>query len=137
MPLFPRLLLARTLQRTLARYLGASVVALGVDVGCYLLLLRVGLGAMAASALAYGLGIAVHWLLSSRAVFAGHVAAPGRDRLRQQALFVGSALVGLVVTTLVVGALAMAGVDARAAKLAAIAFSFAVTWLLRERVVFA
>lgn len=118
-------------------YLGASIVALGVDMGCYLLLLRLGTMAMVAAALAYGLGVVAHWWMSSRAVFVGHLAAPGRDRLRQKALFAGSALIGLAATAAVVGLLAMLGVDARLAKLAAIAVSFALTWLARQRCVFA
>lgn len=119
------------------RYLGASVVALGADMACYLGLLHVGLMAVLASALAYAVGVIVHWWLSSRAVFTGHVAAPGRARLRQKALFVGSALAGLVVTMAVVGGLGLLGLDARAAKLVAIVASFGATWLLRQRFVFA
>ena len=122
---------------TITRYLGASVLALGADLACYLGLLRLGMMAALASALAYGLGIVVHWLLSSRAVFAGQLADAGTERWRQKALFVGSALVGLVITTSVVGILAMLGGDPRMAKLVAVAVSFAATWLLREKVVFA
>lgn len=123
--------------RTLPRYLGASVIALSVDLGCYLALLHLGLMPALASALAYALGIVAHWLLSSRAVFAAQLADNRRGRLRQQALFIASALLGLAVTSLVVGALTMLGMDARLAKLAAIGASFILTWLLRDRLVFA
>ncbi|KPF54183.1 MULTISPECIES: GtrA family protein [Novosphingobium] len=131
MPLFQRLG-----QHTLVRYILASVGALAVDIGSFLALLALGVPAMAASALGYALGIAAHWLLSSRAVFAENVAASGPARLRQQALFVGSALVGLAITTLVVGGMVQLGLDPRTAKIVAIALSFAATWVLRKQVVF-
>lgn len=128
--------LARFADNRVIRYGLASVGALAVDIGSFLALLAGGVPAAAASAVGYTLGIAAHWLLSSRAVFADTVAERGRARTRQKALFVGSALVGLALTTLVVGAVAAAGADPRIAKIAAIGISFTVTWLLRSRVVF-
>lgn len=121
---------------TLIRYLLASVGALAVDMGCFLALLSAGVPAMAASALGYGLGIVAHWLLSSRKVFADQVAAQGRHRNRQKAMFVMSALIGLGLTTMIVGTGTALGIDARLAKLAAITASFATTWILRKRIVF-
>ncbi|OZA93909.1 MAG: polysaccharide biosynthesis protein GtrA [Erythrobacter sp. 34-65-8] len=120
----------------LLRYGLASVAALAVDMGLFLLLLAAGLAAAPASALGYSLGIVTHWLISSRAVFVGRVAERGPDRTRQKALFVGSALVGLALTTAIVGAGELAGFDPRLAKILAIAISFAATWLLRSRIVF-
>jgi len=121
----------------LLRYLLASAFSLGVDFGCFLLLLRLGVAAMPASAAGYMLGIGAHWLVSSRAVFADALAEKGAGRARQQALFVASALVGLAVTALVVGLAAWLGCEPRLAKLLAVALSFLVTWLLRRQVVFA
>lgn len=129
--------LRRLLDRTLARYVGASVVALGADLGCYLLLLRVNMPPVGAAALAYGLGVGVHWWLSSRGVFTGALAPTGPRRLRQKALFVGTALLGLAVTGAVVGIGAAAGFDPRLAKLVAVGVSFAATYVLRNRLVFA
>lgn len=120
----------------LVRYGFASVAALAVDMGCFLALLAFSVAAAPASALAYSLGIVTHWLISSRAVFTDTVADRGPQRTRQKALFVGSALVGLALTTLVVGLGDTAGIDPRLAKLAAIAVSFTATWLLRSKVVF-
>lgn len=120
----------------LTRYLAASIGALAVDFGCFLLLLRLGAHPAPASAASYALGIAAHWLLSSRAVFADSVAARGPQRTRQKALFAGSALVGLGLTTGIVASSASLGLDPRLGKLAAVAVSFAATWLLRERIVF-
>lgn len=129
-------LLTRMTDLRLLRYGLASVAALAVDIGLFLLLLAAGLAAAPASALGYSLGIVTHWLISSRAVFVGRVAERGPDRTRQKALFVGSALVGLALTTAIVGAGELAGFDPRLAKILAIAVSFAATWLLRSRIVF-
>lgn len=129
-------MLRRAADIVLLRYLVASVLALGVDMGTFLVLLHLGLSATLAATLGYSLGIAAHWLLSSRAVFTEGVAARGPERTRQKALFVASALLGLALTTAVVAVGTGLGVDPRLAKLAAIAISFTVTWLLRKAVIF-
>ena len=120
----------------LVRYGIASVAALAVDMGCFLALLSFSVAAATASALAYSAGIVVHWLVSSRTVFTDTVAQCGPRRTRQKALFVGSALVGLALTTVIVGVGDIAGIDPRHAKLAAVIVSFATIWLLRSKVIF-
>ncbi|HSG33933.1 MAG TPA: GtrA family protein [Sphingomonadaceae bacterium] len=120
----------------LFRYGVASAVALAVDMGSFLALLSLGTPAAPASALSYSIGILTHWLLSSRSVFNGRVAERGPARTRQKALFVGSALVGLALTTGIVGIGDALGFDPRLAKLVAIGVSFVCTWLLRSQVVF-
>lgn len=120
-----------------SRYLAASVVALSFDMGSFLMLLALGLAAAPAAALSYALGIGVHWVISSRAVFVQGVAERGPARTRQKALFVASALVGLAITAGIVGLGAALGVDPRLAKLAAVGVSFVATWMLRARIVFA
>ena len=120
----------------LVRYLLASVGALAVDVSCFLALLALGVWPASASAIGYCAGIAAHWLMSSRAVFADAVAERGLARTRQKALFVISALIGLTLTASIVWAADGAGLDPRLAKLVAIVASFTVTWLLRQKVVF-
>ncbi len=118
-------------------YLLASGLALGSDAGLFLLLLDSGLSPMAASAVGYCAGILVHWLVSSRLVFADGAAARGTgERHRQKMLFVGSALIGLAVTTAIVGTGSALGLDPRLAKLAAIVVSFQTTYLLRRHIVF-
>jgi putative flippase GtrA len=118
-------------------YLLASVLALGSDAGLFLLLLDAGLAPMSASATGYCAGIFVHWLVSSRLVFADGAAARGTgERHRQKMLFVGSALVGLAVTTAIVGTGSAFGLDPRLAKLGAIVVSFQTTYLLRRHIVF-
>lgn len=118
------------------RYILASVGALAVDVGVFLALLAASVAAAPASAVGYSLGILAHWLMSSRAVFQDSVAERGMARTRQKALFVISALVGLGLTTAIVGAGDYAGGDPRLAKVVAIGVSFFATWLIRSRIVF-
>lgn len=118
-------------------YLLASVLALGSDAGLFLLLLDAGLAPVAASAVGYCAGILVHWMVSSRLVFADGTAARGTgERHRQKMLFVASALVGLAVTTAIVGTGSALGLDPRLAKLVAIVVSFQTTYLLRRHIVF-
>jgi putative flippase GtrA len=118
-------------------YVGASVIALGTDGGLFLILLDAGLTPLVASSLGYIGGIFVHWLVSSRLVFADGTAAPGSsERRKQKGLFIGSALVGLGITAAIVGGGAALGLDPRIAKLIAIAVSFQATYLLRRHVVF-
>lgn len=122
---------------TYLRYILSSAGALAVDMSLFMALFHLGVFPAAASAIGYMSGIAAHWLLSSRAVFADNVAQRGRGRDRQKALFLGSALVGLAITTLTVGGGDLAGLDPRLAKLVAIAISFQATYLMRKKVVFA
>jgi putative flippase GtrA len=129
-------MLARLRDIVFLRYLIASALALAVDMGAFLALLALGGPAVLAAMSGYGLGIVTHWLLSSRTVFTQGVAARGPERSRQKALFVGSALVGLALTTAIVGAAGIIGLDPRLGKILAIGASFAATWLLRERIVF-
>jgi putative flippase GtrA len=118
------------------RYIAASALALGLDLGAFLAMLAFGVTAAAAAAVGYSLGIVAHWLVSSRAVFAAGVAERGPERTRQKALFVMSALLGLGLTTAIVGLGGSAGLDPRLAKLIAIAASFTLTWLMREKIIF-
>lgn len=121
----------------LLRYGLASIVALATDAGLFLILLGTGLDAMIASATGYCTGIIVHWLVSSRMVFADGAAARGSsDRIRQKALFVVSAMIGLAITTAIVGIGDASGFDPRLAKLVAIIVSFQTTYLLRRHIVF-
>lgn len=128
--------IARLGDARLARYLLASMGALAVDMGCFLALLKLEVWPATASAAGYCAGIVAHWLMSSRAVFGNAVAHRGFARTRQKALFVGSALAGLTLTTAIVWIGDRAGVDPRIAKISAIGLSFSLTWLLRSRVVF-
>jgi putative flippase GtrA len=119
----------------LARYLLASIVALCADTALFLALSdRLMPPAWAAGA-GYAFGIVVHWLLSVRYVFAGQVA--GRGSAAQRLQFLLSALLGLGVTTGVVALATGAGAPALPAKMAAVAISFTLVYLVRKHVVFA
>lgn len=129
-------ILARLRTTRLLTYGLASLGALSVDVGCFLLFLSAGMHAAPAAAIGYCAGILVHWLLSSRTVFVDSVAGRGTERTRQKAMFVMSALAGLALTTAIVGIASVLALDPRPAKLVAIVASFALTWVLRSRIVF-
>ncbi|HEX8256000.1 MAG TPA: GtrA family protein [Allosphingosinicella sp.] len=122
---------------TYLRYIVASAGALGVDMALFLAAMAMGLTPFIAAGLGYVAGIGAHWLLSSRAVFVGHVAERGRPRLQQQGLFLASAVVGLAITMGIVGLGNALALDPRLAKLAAIGISFQATYLLRRNLVFA
>ncbi len=126
-----------TLRRaTYVRYAAASVVALGADVSLFLALIATDISPTLASGAGYIVGIVVHWLISSRFVFASSTAAHGLARRKQKALFLGSALIGLGMTIGIVGVAEMAGFDPRLAKLVAVAVSFQATYLMRKIIVF-
>jgi len=100
---------------TYLRYLAASIVALGVDVSLFLVLQASGMPIALLSALSYSAGILMHWLISSRLVFAGELRDVGIDRARQQALFLLSAFAGLLITVAIVSLAVQFGLDARLA----------------------
>jgi putative flippase GtrA len=90
-----------------------------------------------AAAIGYGVGIVAHWTLSSRKVFQDRVSERGtRERTQQKAMFVVSALLGLIVTMSIVGVGEALGLDPRIAKVMAIGVSFMLTYLLRNVVIF-
>ena len=122
---------------TYLRYLAASVVALGVDFSMFLALQASGMSIALLSALSYSAGVLMHWLISSRLVFAGELRDVGIERARQQALFLLSDFAGLLITVAIVSLAVQFGLDARLAKLVAIAASFQATYLLRSKIVFA
>lgn len=127
--------LGSLLRGTYPRYIAASVVALAIDWGLYVLLLTVATPALAAAG-GYSLGILVHWLISSRLVFADQTAVERALRNRQKGLFIASALAGLAITVGIVGVGDTAGLDPLLAKAIATVISFQTTYVLRKRIVF-
>src|SRR4029078_5424976 len=107
------------LDQIYTRYIGASVVSLGVDFAVFMAALSLGMTPALAAATGYVSGIVCHWAISSRLVFAAQLVAPlvsrcavsrrlvfaarlassSVGRRQPQALFVVSALVGLGITT--------------------------------------
>ena len=125
------------LDQVYLRYVGASAASLGVDFALFMAAMAVGVPPALAAAFGYIVGIACHWLLSSKLVFIGQVALDSSGRRQQQALFVLSALVGLGITTGIVGLGSRYGLDPRIAKGIAIVVSFQATYVIRKKVVFA
>ena len=119
-----------------ARYIMASALALAADLSVFMALLQIGIHAIPASMAGYCAGLVVHWMISSRLVFAEQ-ALSGRERTRQKALFFVSTLIGLAITSLIVGLGTHLGLDPRLAKLVAVGISFQTTYMLRRSVVFA
>lgn len=119
------------------RYVGASVLSLGIDFVVFIAALSLGAPPAIAAATGYVAGIVCHWAISSRFVFAAQIAASASGRHQQQGLFVLSALVGLGITTGIVGIGSRFGLDPRLAKGVAIVVSFQATYILRKKVVFA
>jgi putative flippase GtrA len=124
-------------QTTYLRYLVVSLCALGIDLGCFVALIASGLSSVFASAIAYSIGIIVHWTLSSRKVFQDRVSEPGSlARNQQKAMFLMSALLGLVVTMAIVAFGEWIGVNPVIAKIVAVGVSFQLTYVLRNIVIF-
>lgn len=121
---------------TLARYVASSAIALCADTATFLGLLRAGVAPAPAAATGFMLGVVVHWLVSSRVMFGRSIATARHERRRQQALFLATALLGLVLTTVIVACGAKFGLDPRLAKLVAVAVSFSSTSALRHMLVF-
>ena len=130
-------LVHRLAASTYVRYGLGSLVALGGDMALFMTMLHLGSAPVAASSAGYALGIALQWLMSSRFIFAADTAPPGPARRRQLGLFLGSALAGFVVTTVVVGLGSVVGLSPLIAKLVAIALSFQATYMLRKGLVLA
>ncbi len=132
--------LAEGLQRfrglVFSKYLIASGIALFVDMALFIQLIALSAVPAVASAVAYSVGIAVHWALSSRIVFPARVALARRRRTVQQTQFVASALIGLAITTAIVTGGSHLGLDPRLAKLIAVGVSFLTVWHLRNNHVF-
>src|SRR5690242_19075753 len=125
------------LDQVYTRYIGASVVSLGIDLAVFMMALSLGVPPAFAAATGYISGIVCHWAISTRLVFTARVATSAAGRRQQQALFVLSALVGLGITTGIVGLGSYFGLDPRIGKGVAIVVSFQATYVLRKKVVFA
>lgn len=118
------------------RYFVASIGALAVDMGSFLLLLETALHAGFAAAIAYTLGIIAHWILLSRSVFEDGTHEAGTARTRQKAVFLFTTWGGLAVTTAIVGIAVEMGADPTASKGVAVVISFVMNYFIRKHFVF-
>jgi len=128
--------LSRLKELTFSRYILVSAGALAVDMGAFLQFVAIGLDPTLSATVAYCIGIAAHWIMSSRFVFALRVFSEKRKRNRQKVQFILSALVGLALTAAVVEISIVIGSDPRSAKILAVVVSFIVTWIIRNKFIF-
>ena len=120
---------------SITRYLLASIVSLAFDVSLFMVLVAFLIDPGWASAAGYSAGIVVHWLISSSFVFPGK-ARDGAALQLQRLGFIGTAVLGLGITVIMVSGLTSAGVLPVMAKAAAVGVSFFAVYLTRKYGVF-
>lgn len=121
----------------LARYVLISGLAFALDLTVFLLLLPLGVSPVLASVSGYLCGTQLHWLLSTRLVFAAGVRQDRAARRRQQMLFFASAAVGVTCNAGIVAASVAFMVPLLIGKLAAIGTSFVLVLAVRATIIFA
>ena len=114
----------------------ASFAGTVVDLGGFLLLYGNGMAPVLAAVASYVMGVVIHWMVSSRFVFADRLASRGLARGTQQLLFALSALAGLAITAGIVWFAGEIDVDPRIGKLVAMGASFLAVWTIRLLLVF-
>jgi putative flippase GtrA len=119
----------------LSRYAVVSALALGLDFAVFVALNRT-IGHPTLSGVAgYACGIVLHYQLSRHFVFA--TGSSAKSAHRRFGEFVGSGIVGLMVTAMVMAAAIGMGASPIAAKIAAAGASFIGVYAIRRAVVFA
>lgn len=119
----------------LSRYSAASALALALDFSTYLLLTAGDMKPVLAGVIGYGAGLALHFILSSRFVFAA--ANSGKTQARLLGEFALSGLAGIEVTAIVMTvATEAAGLSGLAAKVLAAGTSFVLVYWLRCTFIF-
>jgi putative flippase GtrA len=116
-------------------YAAVSALALAVDVAIlYLATARFAMPSYIAAALAYAIGLAVHYVLSVRHVFTyRRMAAQRRTEVMVYAL---TGLVGILLSAGIVHAGDLLGQSLAVSKLAAIAVSFIAVFMIRKITLF-
>ena len=121
----------------LVRYGMISAASLTLDLAVFLLLLQGGVSPVSASVAGYLCGTQLHWLLSTRLVFAAGVRQDRAARRRHQVLFFASAAVGVTCNAGIVAASEMLMIPLLIGKLAAIGASFVLVLVVRTTIIFA
>jgi putative flippase GtrA len=121
----------------LARYVLISGLAFALDLTVFLQLLPLGVSPPLASVAGYLCGTQLHWLLSTRLVFAAGVRQDRAARRRQQVLFFASAAVGVTCNAGIVALSEALMVPLLIGKLAAVGASFALVLVVRSTIIFA
>lgn len=127
---------ARMLGEDRVRYVLVSVAVLGVDTLITLNLTWAGIAPALCAAAGYMIGLALHWVLSSRFVFAAELAGDRAARSRQAALFFASGFGGLAVTVAAFTSAVSIGAPALLAKAISVAVSFCAVYLVRRHLIF-
>lgn len=126
----------RVLGEDRLRYALVSATALTLDTLVTLNLAWSGVAPAFSAAAGYSLGLALHWVLSTRFVFSAEVAETQAARARQAALFIISGLGGLAFTVATfTGAVGM-GLPASISKALAVGVSFCIVYLIRRHIIF-
>lgn len=118
---------------TFTRYLLASICALSADFALFMTLAHLGLPPAIAAVGGYSAGLVLHWLISVHFVF-GLQEPPSHA---QRVAFIVSALIGMAITTTLVGGLSSLGLPPAAAKLMAVPASFLAVYAIRKYGIFA
>ena len=126
----------RMLQIQFVRYFIASVGALAVDMGSFLLLLETSLQPGISAGIAYTLGIVAHWIMLSRSVFQEGAYAKGRQRTQQKAVFITTTWAGLALTSGIVGMADYLGANLIVSKGFAVVISFVLNYFIRKHFIF-
>lgn len=126
----------RMLGEDRVRYVLVSAAALGIDTLITLNLTWAGIAPAICAAAGYLIGLTLHWVLSSRFVFAAELGQDQRARHRQAMLFFASGFGGLAVTVATFTTAVTLGVPALFAKAGAVAISFCAVYLVRRHLIF-
>lgn len=126
----------RMLGEDRVRYVLVSVAALGVDTLITLNLTWAGVAPAICAAAGYIIGLGLHWLLSSRFVFAAELAESRAARARQAALFFASGFGGLAVTVATFSTAMTFGAHPLFAKAISVGVSFCIVYLIRRHLIF-
>jgi putative flippase GtrA len=117
-------------------YVVVSALALAVDLICFQTLVTMGSRPKIAGAAGYLMGLALHYVLSKTFVF--DVTSSAKSKMQRRLEFFASGMIGLLLTAGIIWlSTEILGVHASLAKLAAVAISFVVVFLIRRQIVFA
>lgn len=120
----------------LSRYSGVSVIALTIDFGVYVALVRFAVNVPVAGVVGYAVGMLTHYLLSSAFVF--DIARSQKTARRRLVEFAASGLLGLMLTAAVIASLTdYFAASPISAKAVAVVVSFLAVFLVRRWIVFA
>ncbi len=120
----------------LGRYIGISGLALALDIAAFMLLIAFAVNPVVASVCGYLAGTQLHWMLSTRMVFAAGVNHDPAIQRRQQLMFFASAVLGISCNGGIVALGETLDAPLFISKALAIATSFVLVLVLRASIIF-